>query len=134
VTGLFMLQYLYDHGLIQHVAANERQLYTTYLASTFRSVRFGLTESHARGTALQFNYFTDKGGFVADADGTFRVDFAKIKTAVRDLDHDLLTIEAQGDYLGAKRLLDSSAVVRPPMQKALDRMRDIPTDIDPTNE
>jgi hypothetical protein len=134
VTGLFMLQYLYDHGLIQHSAASERQLYTTYLASTFRSVRFGLTEAHARGTALQFNYFSDKGGFVANADGTFRVDFVKIKGAVRDLDHDLLTIEAQGDYQGAKRLLDSMAVVRPPMQKALDRMTDIPTDIDPTNE
>jgi hypothetical protein len=134
VTGLFMLQYLYDHGLIQHAAASEQQLYTTYLASTFRSVRFGLTEAHARGTALQFNYFTDKGGFVANADGSFRVDFAKIKGAVRDLDHELLTVEAQGDYQGAKRLLDSMAVVRPAMQRALDRMKDIPTDIDPTNE
>jgi hypothetical protein len=134
VTGLFMLQYLYDHGLIQHAAASERQLYTTYLASTFRSVRFGLTEAHARGTALQFNYFTDKGGFVANADGSFGVNFTKIKGAVRDLDHDLLTIEAQGDYQGAKRLLDSMALVRPAMQKALDRMKDIPTDIDPTNE
>jgi Peptidase family M49 len=134
VTGLFMLQYLYDHGLIQHEAASERQLYTTFLASTFRSVRFGLTEAHARGTALQFNYLTDKGGFVANGDGSFRVDFGKIQSAVRDLDHDLLTLEAQGDYQGAKHLLDRLAVVRPPMQKALDNMKDLPTDIDPTNE
>ena len=134
VTGLFMLQYLYDHGLVRHEAASERQLYTTYLASTFRSVRFGLTEAHARGTALQFNYLTDKGGFVADADGSFHVDFDHIKNAVRDLDHDLLTLEAQGDYQGAKRMLDSLAVVRPAMQKALDGMKQIPTDIDPTNE
>jgi hypothetical protein len=134
VTGLFMLQYLYDHGLIQHEAAKERQLYTTFLASTFRSVRFGLTEAHARGTALQFNYLSDKGGFVANSDGTFRVDFDKIKSAVRALDHDLLTLEAQGDYQGAKRFLDTLAVVRPPMQKALDQMKSLPTDIDPTNE
>jgi hypothetical protein len=134
VTGLFMLQYLYDHGVVRHEAASERQLYTTYLASTFRSVRFGLTEAHARGTALQFNYLTDKGGFVADADGSFHVDFGHIKNAVRDLDHDLLTLEAQGDYQGAKRMLDLLAVVRPPMQKALDGMKQIPTDIDPTNE
>jgi hypothetical protein len=133
VTGLFMLQYLFDHGLA-HSADAERQLYTTYLASTFRSVRFGLTEAHARGTAMQFNYFTDKGGFVAHPDGTFTVDPSRIKTAVRDLDHDLLTLEAQGDYAGAKRLLDTLAVIRPPMQHALDRMKDIPTDIDPTNE
>jgi hypothetical protein len=134
VTGLFMLQYLYDHGLVRHEAASERQLYTTYLASTFRSVRFGLTEAHARGTALQFNYLTDKGGFVADADGSFHVDFDRIKTGVRDLDHDLLTLEAQGDYQGAKRMLDKLAIVRPAMQKALDGMKQIPTDIDPTNE
>jgi hypothetical protein len=134
VTGLFMLQYLYDHDLVRHEAASERQLYTTYLASTFRSVRFGLTEAHARGTALQFNYLTDKGGFVADADGSFHVNFDRIKSAVRDLDHDLLTLEAQGDYQGAKRMLDNLAVVRPQMQKALDGMKQVPTDIDPTNE
>src|SRR5579871_513458 len=133
VTGLFMLQYLFDHGLA-HGADAERQLYTTYLASVFRSVRFGLTEAHARGTAMQFNYLTDKGGFVVRPEGTFAVDFTKIKTAVRDLDHDLLTLEAQGDYAGAKRLLDTLAVIRPPMQHALDAMKDIPTDIDPTNE
>ena len=134
VTGLFMLQYMYDHGLVRHEAASERQLYTTYLASTFRSVRFGLTEAHARGTALQFNYLTDKGGFVASGDGSFHVDFDRIKNAVRDLDHDLLTLEAQGDYQGAKRMLDTLAVVRPAMQKALDGMKQLPTDIDPTNE
>jgi hypothetical protein len=134
VTGLFMLQHLYDHGLVRHEAASERQLYTTYLASTFRSVRFGLTEAHARGTALQFNYLTDKGGFVASGDGSFHVDFDRIRNAVHDLDHDLLTLEAQGDYQGAKRMLDSLAVVRPAMQRALDGMKQIPTDIEPTNE
>jgi hypothetical protein len=62
------------------------------------------------------------------------VEFGKIKGAVRDLAHDLLTIEALGDYSGAKRMLDTLAVVRPPMQRALERLKDIPTDIDPTNE
>ena len=41
VTGLFMLQYLFDHGM-QHSEAAERELYTTFLASGFRSLRFGL--------------------------------------------------------------------------------------------
>ena len=133
VTGLFMLQYLFDHGMT-HGPAAERQLYTTFLASSFRSVRFGLTEAHGRGVAMQFNYLTDKGAFVAQPDGTFSIDFGKIKNAVRDLDHDLLTIEAQGDYAGAKRMLDTLAVIRPPMQRALDALKEIPTDIDPANE
>src|SRR5262249_30037603 len=115
VTGLFMLQYLYDHGL-DHGPGAERRLYTTFLASAFRSVRFGITEAHGRGMALQFNYLTDKGAFVAHPDGTFSVDETKIKGAVRDLAHDLLTIEAEGNYAKAKQMLDKLAVIRPPMQ------------------
>ncbi len=133
VTGLFMLQYLFDHGLA-HPPAAEHQLYTTFLASAFRSLRFGLSEAHGKGMALQFNYLTDKGAFVARPDGTFAVDFSKIKGAVRDLTHDLLMVEAQGDYAGAKRMLDTLGVIRPPMQHAIDRLKEIPVDIDPTNE
>ena len=134
VTGLFMLQYLFDHGLLPKTAASERQLYTTFLASAFRSLRFGLEEAHGKGMALQLNYLSDKGGFVANPDGTFTVDFAKIKGAVRDLCHDLLTLEAQGDYAGAKHMLDTLGVVRPGMQKAIDGLKGIPVDIDPANE
>jgi hypothetical protein len=133
VTGLFMLQYLFDHGM-PHDAAAERQLYTTFLASAFRSMRFGLTEAHGKGMALQFNYLTEKGGFVANSDGTFAVDFAKIKGAVRDLTHDLLTIEAEGDYAAARKMLEQWGVVRPEMQRAIDGLKAVPTDIDPVNE
>jgi len=128
-----MLQYLYDHGM-QHGPKAEQELYTTFLASAFRSVRFGITEAHGRGMALQFNYLIDKGAFVAHPDGTFAVDEAKIKGAVRDLARDLMTIEAEGNYREAKRMLDTLAVIRPPMQRALDRLNDLPTDIDPVNE
>ena len=133
ITGLFMLQYLYEHGL-DHGPAAERQLYTTYLASTFRSVRFGVTEAHGKGMALQFNYLVDKGAIVVHPDGTFSIDAAKIKGAVRDLTHDLLTLEAEGNYAAAKKMLDTLGVIRPPMQKALDGLKDLPTDIDPINE
>jgi hypothetical protein len=133
VTGLFMLQYLYDHGLT-HPPAAERQLYTTFLASAFRSLRFGLSEAHGKGMALQFNYLSDKGAFTPNSDGTFAVNLAKVKTGVRDLAHDLLTLEATGDYAATKKMLDTLAVVRPPMQHALDRLKDIPVDIDPVNE
>ena len=133
ITGLFMLEYLYDHKLMDG-PAYERPLYTTYLASAFRSVRFGVTEAHGKGMALQFNYLLDKGAFTLDAAGTFAVDVPKMKSAVRDLTHDLLTIEAEGNYAGARRMLDSLAVIRPAMQKALDGLKDLPTDIDPVNE
>jgi hypothetical protein len=138
VTGLFALQYMMDHvkemGLsnqLQTGEAAERRLYTTFLASAFRSLRFGLHEAHGKGMAVQFNFFLDKGGFVDHSDGTFSVDLPKIKQAVRDLDHDLLTIEATGDYAGAKKLLDELGVMRPALRKALDRLQSVPTDIEP---
>ena len=134
VTGLFMLQFLFDRKLIAHDANAERELYSTFLASAFRSLRFGLTEAHGKGMALQFNYLTDHGGFVARPDGAFAVDFTKIKDAVRSLTHDLMTIEAQGDYAAAKHMLDTYGVIRPPMQHAIDGLKSIPVDIDPVNE
>ncbi|MGO9257641.1 MAG: dipeptidyl-peptidase 3 family protein [Bryobacteraceae bacterium] len=133
ITGLYMLQYLFDHGMA-HGPQAERQLYTTFLASAFRSLRFGLTDAHAKGMALQFNYLSDKGAFVAGNDGTFHVDFARVKGAVRDLTHDLLTLEAQGDYPGAKRMLDTLGIIRPAVQRALDESKSLPTDIDPVSE
>jgi hypothetical protein len=140
VTGLFALQYLMtqaDKGAgtqpapLPHGPDAERKLYTTYLASSFRTLRFGLQDSHAKGMAVQFNYFLDKGAFVANADGTFSVDLSKIKDAVAGLDHDLLTLEATGDYAGTKKLMSEMMVSRPEVQKALERLKGVPTDIEP---
>lgn len=131
ITGLFMLQYFFDHGILPGGTHSEQQLYTTYLASSFRTLRFGTTEAHARGMALQFNYLFDRGAFTTDANGRFAVDYSKIKDAVRDLTHELLTIEARGDYGAARQMLEKLAVIRPPVQKALDRMNHIPVDIEP---
>ena len=128
ITGLFMLQYMYDHGQLPN---NERKLYTTYLASAFRSVRFGVNEAHGKGMAIQFNYLMDKGAITVTPDGRFAFEIGKIKSAVRDLTHDLLTIEATGDYAAAQRMIATLGVLRPPMQKALAGLNSIPVDIAP---
>lgn len=133
VCGLFMLQHMYDRKQLPGGPAAERQMYTTFLASAFRTLRFGVHEAHGRGMAVQFNYLLDKGAFRANPDGTFAVDLAKMKTAVRDLARDLLMLEATGDYAGGKRMLDTLAVVRPELQRALDALQHIPTDINPIN-
>ncbi len=138
-TGLWALQYMMDHAkemgidpaILKSDDAAKRQLYTTFLASSFRTLRFGISEAHGKGMALQFNYLMDKGAFVPQPDGTFAVDYAKVKDGVRDLVHDLLTVEAHGDYAGAKKMLDTLGVIRPEVQRALDKLQGIPTDIEP---
>src|SRR5580704_2682643 len=112
----------------------ERKLYTTYLASSFRTMRFGLQDAHARGQAMQFNYFVEKGAYVANPDGTFSLDLAKMKDAVASLDHDLLTLEATGDHDGAKSMMDRLGALSPQVQKSLVRLKPVPTDIEPLFE
>jgi hypothetical protein len=135
VTGLFMLQYLMDRGLLGASLGRgpgaERKLYTTYLASAFRTLRFGVEAAHARGMALQFNYFVALGAYASHPDGTFTVDIARMKQAVRDLAGELLTVEAEGDYRKAGELLTRYSVIAPAMKAALDRLAGVPTDIEP---
>ncbi|HXA84220.1 MAG TPA: hypothetical protein VNZ47_04040, partial [Candidatus Dormibacteraeota bacterium] len=45
--------------------------------------------------------------------------------------HDLLTLEATGDYAGTKKLMSEMMVSRPEVQKALERLKGVPTDIEP---
>ncbi|HLG13826.1 MAG TPA: hypothetical protein VJH03_04765 [Blastocatellia bacterium] len=130
ITGLFALQYLIDKGAVDRQM--ERRMYTTYLASAFRSVRFGITEAHGKGVALQFNYLVDEGAIRIDENaGTFSIEWNRVKDAVRKLTGELLTLEAEGSYAKAKALLDKYGVIRPVMQKALDRLGGVPVDIEP---
>ncbi|TWI64483.1 peptidase M49-like protein [Pseudoduganella lurida] len=135
VTGLYALMTMLDKGQLKDTLgqgeAAERKLHTTFLASAFRTLHFGLTDSHARGMAIQVNYLLDHGGFVSHGDGTFSVDFAKIRQAVTDLDREFLTIEATGDYARAQAMMTQYVVIRPDVQKALDRMKSVPHDIRP---
>ena len=109
----------------------ERTMYTTFLASAFRSIRFGITEAHGRGQAVQLNYLLDKGAFTVNADGTFAVAAGTIREAVTALTHDLMTLQAEGNYAAAKVMLDTLGVIRPPTQAVLDRLKDVPVDIAP---
>jgi hypothetical protein len=129
ISGLWALQQLVDKGVLDR--SLERTMYTTYLASAFRSIRFGLGEAHARGQALQMNRLLDAGAFRVAPDGTFSVDPARVKGAVTALTRELMTIEGAGDYAAAKALLDTQAVVRPETQRVLERLADVPVDIRP---
>ncbi len=129
ISGLFAIQYWIDKGVLPK--SLERPLYTTYLASAFRSIRFGINEAHGRGVAVQMNYLLDQGGFTAREDGTFAVDLAKVKTGVTGLTREIMTIQADGDYGKAVALRDRLGVVRPVVKRALDSLTSVPVDIEP---
>jgi hypothetical protein len=129
VSGLFALQLLVDRGQLEK--RFEQTMYTTFLASAFRSIRFGINEAHGRGQAIQVNYLLDKGGFRVSADGTFAVDTTKVRQAVADLTRDIMTLQAEGSYAKARTMLDTLGVIRPEVQRVLERLGEIPVDIEP---
>lgn len=130
ISGLFALQYLIDAGVLERTM--EQKMYVTYLAGIFRSVRFGITEAHGKGMALQFNYLLEHGAITySQSDATFSVDFTKIKSTARDLTGIIMTVEAEGDYNAAKELLARYAVIGPSLEHVLEKLNGIPVDIAP---
>jgi hypothetical protein len=128
VSGLFALQHLIDKGLLD--ASLERAVYVTFLASAFRSLRFG-GGAHATGMALQINTLLDAGAFKVARDGTFSVDSDKVKQAVRALTAEIMTVQATGDRAKAAELLGARAKLRPEVAAVIAKLGKVPVDIEP---
>ncbi|KAJ2872902.1 hypothetical protein GGH93_003654 [Coemansia aciculifera] len=130
IAGLFAAQLLIDQGVIDNITA--RQFYTTYLASAFRSIRFGLAEAHGLGQAMQLSYLLEHGGFVYDEKThKFAVNMDRIKGVVADLTRDIMLIQGDGDKQRAVEFRERYGRVVPEVKTALDRLRDVPIDIAP---
>lgn len=131
ITGLVDAQYLIDKGV--YPKKYEKEIYVAFLATAFRQMRFGVREAHGKGVVSSVNFLMQKGAIVQDAKtGRFKVEFGKIKKAVRELAHEYLTIEAEGNYAGAKAFFDKYAVVSPELDKAVSSIgKEIPVDIAP---
>ena len=129
ISGLFAIQHMIDKGVMPK--SLEASLYTTFLASAFRSIRFGVNEAHGKGIAIQLNTLIDQRGVVVKPDGTFSVNADRIKEGTAGLTRDIMTIQAEGNYAKAKELGDRLGVVRPEVRKALEKLESIPVDIEP---
>jgi hypothetical protein len=129
ISALWAVGHLIDRGVID--AGIGDSLAHTFLASAFRSIRFGVLEAHGRGVAIQLNVLLDAGAVRVAADGTFAVVPDRFRAAVEALTRDIMTLQAAGDRAGAGRLIETLGVVRPEVQRVLDRLRHVPVDIAP---
>ncbi|KFK42487.1 hypothetical protein AALP_AA2G263100 [Arabis alpina] len=132
IVGLWALKFLITKGLLSKSMLES--MYVSFLAGCFRSIRFGLTEAHGKGQALQFNWLYEKGAFVFHKDSTFSVDFDKVEGAVESLSHEILTIQGKGDKNAATSLLDKYCTITGPLKTALEKLESVkvPVDISPT--
>ena len=67
--------------------AHHRPLQTlfTYISGLFRSIRFGVSEAHGKGAALQLNRYLEEGSVAVLSDGKHQVNFSQLETSVSNL-------------------------------------------------
>ncbi len=125
-NNVFMIQKgLYPKGF-------EKECYVTFLAGIFRSIRFGINEAHGGGNAIIYNYLLEKEGYYYNpSDQKVTVDFSKIYPALQQLAHEILLIQATGNYDKAKSFMAKYAVISPSMDKLRSKLTHLPIDIKP---
>lgn len=130
VMGVWNILFMMNKGELP--VAEKPQLFSTYLAGVFRAMRFGTAEAHGRGAAMQYGYLRDKGAFTWDAAASrFRIDNARMEAGLRDLLHDMIVVQGNGDYAGAKSMLSRWQKLDAHAEQVVGTMGSIPVDIQP---
>ena len=112
--------------------ADKPQMRASYIAGLFRAMRFGDTEAHGRGAAMQYRYIRDKGGLEWDAKAErFRINPAKLDAAIAALTADIVRLQGDGNYAGAKAFFDKWGKMDAEAKAVTAKMGHIPVDIWP---
>jgi hypothetical protein len=130
ILGLYMVTRLHEKGELGEV--DLRDNYVTFMASVFRSTRFGASSAHGRANLSRFNFFEEMGAFTRDdATGTYRVDFDRMEEAMNALTEKILRLQGDGDWEGARAFMATYGQVDAVLQGDLDRLstNGIPVDI-----
>ncbi len=130
ILGMYNNDYMIEKGI--YPKEFEKQNYVTFLAGIFRSIRFGINEAHGGGNAIIYNYLLEHGGYEYNSNmQKVNVNFDKIYPALKQLAHDVLMLQATGNYEGAKKFMEKYDVISPSMEKLREKLKYLPVDIKP---
>lgn len=133
ILGMYNNIFMIEKGV--YPKETEKQVWVTFLAGAFRSMRFGIGEAHGGGNAIIYNYLLEKGAYVYDdKNQKVEVDFEKIYPALKDLCNLILTIQAEGNYQAAKDLIAKYAVKSKSIETLTKKLESLPVDIKPVFE
>ena len=129
VLGLYMIQQMHKRG---ELTSDLMDHYVTFMASIFRSVRFGASSAHGKANMIRFNYFKQEGAFQRDAaTGHYKVNKEKFEMATEKLSRLIIELQGNGDYEGAATLVSEKGTIGETLQVDLDKLaaNNIPVDI-----
>lgn len=128
VLGLYMVTQLWEKGELEGDLEN---YYITFVASVFRSVRFGAASAHGKANMITFNTLMNSGAIVRDSKGSYSVDMKAMRSAIDKLAAELLTLQGDGNAQGVQAMLDTRAKVSDALMQDLARLEkaNIPVDL-----
>lgn len=130
LLGMYNNLFMIEKGVYPKEFKNE--IYSTFLAGIFRSVRFGIGEAHGGGNAIIYNYFLEKGAYEFDEKTQkVKVNFEKIDSVLEDLANKILIAQALGDYEGSKQIIANYGIETESMKILREKLNILPIDIKP---
>lgn len=129
MLGLYMIRQLHDRG---ELTEDLMDYYVTFMASIFRSVRFGASSAHGKANMIRFNFFNEIGAFEKnESSGKYKINRANFEKAMDQLSSLILTLQGNGNYAEVAALVADKANIKQVLQSDLDRLSEagIPIDI-----
>ena len=128
ILGLYMVMQLHEKGELK---GDMKDYMTTFMASIFRSIRFGASSAHGKANMIRFNFFKERGAFSKNEKGNYVVNYDKLAVAMEELSSVILTLQGDGDYDGVAKLVAEKGVINKELQADLDRLTalNIPVDV-----
>jgi hypothetical protein len=129
ILGLYMVRQLRARNEL--TGGRMEDNYVSFLASIFRSVRFGSGDAHGRANIAALNFLERLGAFTREANGRYRVNYDRMGTAMDALSQTILTLQGTGDYAGVGAFQSEYGTISATLKADLDRLKvkGIPVDI-----
>lgn len=130
VMGAYNILYMMERG---ELPASEKEAFlATYFTGLFRSMRFGITEAHAKGAAFQYNYYMQTGAAEwLPNQKRYRLDFDVLEQSISDLTGEVVRLQGDGSYEATETFLETYVKLDAPAEVVLGELEDIPYDIRP---
>jgi len=130
VLGMYNKKLLLSEGRIDE--NDLKRSIVTYVAGLFRSLRFGAESAHGHANLVQLNWLLENAAVTSASADVFDIDFDKFMPALTELARTVLMIQTLGNYDEAGALLDNYGRMTDVIERAIDRLTDIPRDLNTT--
>jgi hypothetical protein len=129
ILGLYMVTGLFEQKVLKE--GELMDYYVTFMASIFRSVRFGASSAHGKANMFIFNYLKDNGAFVRNNEnGTYMVDVDKMKIAIRNLSKLIIELQGNGDSNAVSKIISEKGVIHSELNEDLKILKSLNIPID----